>query len=139
LDPVARGLTGGVGGRGFHQSRDGPTDAKKNGMTKRKIQYWVSPPDADGEFVAHMEEVLETYEKAYDPDCPVVCMDEQSVQLIGETRLGSPRARSIPIASTTNMSGTGRRASSCLPSPCQASGSRQRLGHAAPRLIGLTK
>jgi len=24
----------------------------------------VIPPDADGEFVAHMEKVLETYEKA---------------------------------------------------------------------------
>ena len=35
-------------------------------MTKRKIEYWVIlPPDADGEFVANMEEVLETYEKAY--------------------------------------------------------------------------
>jgi hypothetical protein len=50
-------------------------------MTKRKIEYWVIPPDADGEFVAHMEEVLETYEKAYDPDSPVACMDEQPVQL----------------------------------------------------------
>jgi hypothetical protein len=46
----------------------------------------VIPPDADGEFVAHMEEVLETYEKAYDPNCPVVCMDEQPVQLLKETR-----------------------------------------------------
>jgi hypothetical protein len=24
-------------------------------MTKRKIEYWVIPPDADGEFVANME------------------------------------------------------------------------------------
>jgi DDE superfamily endonuclease len=47
----------------------------------------VIPPEADGEFVAHMEEVLETYEKAYDPQCPVLCMDEQPVQLIGETRV----------------------------------------------------
>ena len=46
-------------------------------MTKRKIEYWVIPPDANGEFVANMEEVLETYEKAYDPSYPVVCMDEQ--------------------------------------------------------------
>jgi hypothetical protein len=30
-------------------------------MTKRKIDYWVIPPEADGEFVAHMEEILETY------------------------------------------------------------------------------
>jgi DDE superfamily endonuclease len=56
-------------------------------MTKRKIEYWVIPPEADGEFVAHMEEVLETYEKSYDPQCPVLCMDEQPVQLIGETRV----------------------------------------------------
>jgi hypothetical protein len=55
-------------------------------MTKRKIEYWVIPPEADGEFVAHMEEVLETYEKAYDPAAPVLCMDEQPVQLLKETR-----------------------------------------------------
>jgi hypothetical protein len=55
-------------------------------MTKRKIEYWVIPPEADGEFVAHMEEVLEAYEKAYDPAAPVLCMDEQPVQLLKETR-----------------------------------------------------
>ena len=65
-------------------------------MTKRKIEYWVIPPDADGEFVANMEEVLETYEKAYDPDCPVVCMDEQPVQLIGETRVPIPATPEHP-------------------------------------------
>ena len=65
-------------------------------MTKRKIEYWVIPPDVDGEFVAHMEEVLETYEKAYDPDCPVVCMDEQPVQLIGETRVPIPATKEHP-------------------------------------------
>jgi hypothetical protein len=50
-------------------------------MTKRKIEYWVIPSEADGEFVAHMEEVLESYEKSYDPAVPVLCMDEQPVQL----------------------------------------------------------
>jgi hypothetical protein len=55
-------------------------------MTNRKIQYWVIPPEADAEFVAHMEEVLETYEKPYDPARPVLCMDEQPVQLINEAR-----------------------------------------------------
>ncbi len=33
-----------------------------------------------------MEDVLDIYERAYDADCPVVCMDEQPVQLIAETR-----------------------------------------------------
>ena len=55
-------------------------------MTKRKIQYWVIPPEADGEFVACMEEVLETYALPYDEQYPVVCMDEQPVQLLKETR-----------------------------------------------------
>jgi hypothetical protein len=43
-----------------------------------------------------MEEVLETYEKAYDPDCPVVCMDEQPLQLIGETRVPIPATKNHP-------------------------------------------
>ena len=65
-------------------------------MTRRKLEYWVVPPDADGEFVANMEEVLETYEKAYDVECPVVCMDEQPVQLIGETRVPIPATKEHP-------------------------------------------
>ena len=59
-------------------------------MTKRKLQYWVIPPDADAEFVAHMEQVIETYEKPYDPSCPLICMDEQPVQLVKETRCPIP-------------------------------------------------
>ena len=55
-------------------------------MTQRRIEYWVIPPQADAEFVAHMEQVLDLYQKPYDPDCPVVCMDEQPVQLVQETR-----------------------------------------------------
>ncbi len=55
-------------------------------MTNRKIQYWVIPPDADAEFAACMEDVLETYAQPYDSAFPVVCMDEQPVQLTKETR-----------------------------------------------------
>ena len=59
-------------------------------MTNRKIEYWVIPPEADGEFVAHREEVLETYEKPYNPKTPVLGMDEQPVQLLNETRSPIP-------------------------------------------------
>jgi len=62
-------------------------------MTNRKIEYWVIPPDADAEFVAGMEEVLDTYAKPYDPACPVLCMDEQSVQLLNETRTPIPATK----------------------------------------------
>ena len=37
-----------------------------------------------------MEKVLETYKLPYDPDFPVVCMDDSLKQLIKETRLGIP-------------------------------------------------
>ena len=61
-------------------------------MTKRKIEYWVIPPQADGEFVAAMEDVLDVYARPYDERFPVVCMDEQPVRLLKETR--------VPIAAT---------------------------------------
>ena len=34
-----------------------------------------------------MEDVLEVYQRPHDPECPVVCLDETSKQLIAETRV----------------------------------------------------
>lgn len=62
-------------------------------MTGRKSQYWVIPPDANAEFVAGMEDILDTYAAPYDSQCPVICMDEQSVQLLKETRAPIPATR----------------------------------------------
>jgi hypothetical protein len=59
-------------------------------MTNRKIEYWVIPPTSDAEFVADMEAVLDTYARPYNRDCPVICMDEQPVQLQRETRTPIP-------------------------------------------------
>jgi hypothetical protein len=59
-------------------------------MTNRKLEYWVIPPEADAEFVAGMEEVLDTYALPYDSACPVVCMDEQPVQLLKDARPSIP-------------------------------------------------
>lgn len=56
-------------------------------MSHRKIEYWVIPPEADAEFVAQMEAVLDVYARPYNPSCPVICMDEQPVQLHKETRI----------------------------------------------------
>ncbi|MGB3496361.1 MAG: transposase [Elainellaceae cyanobacterium] len=50
-------------------------------MSNRKIEYWVIPPEADSEFVAQMEDVLDVYAQPYDASCPVICMDEQPIQL----------------------------------------------------------
>ena len=55
-------------------------------MTNRKIQYWIIPPNCDAEFVANMEDVLSVYERPYNPAIPVLCMDEQPVQLVKEVK-----------------------------------------------------
>lgn len=48
------------------------------------------PPEHNAEFVACMEDVLEVYRRPHDPQRPVVCLDEQPTQLIGETRTPLP-------------------------------------------------
>ena len=65
-------------------------------MTQRKLDYWVIPPSGDGEFVAHMEEVLDVYERPYDAQQPTVCMDEQPVQLVKETRQAQAATKTHP-------------------------------------------
>ena len=44
------------------------------------------PEGPSAEFVAAMEDVLDVYHRPYDPQQPVVCLDEYSKQLIGEVR-----------------------------------------------------
>lgn len=48
------------------------------------------PEGPSAEFVAAMEDVLEVYHRPYDPQRPMVCMDECSKQLIGEVRTPLP-------------------------------------------------
>src|ERR1700758_1528686 len=47
-------------------------------------------PRVDGEYVARMEDVLDLYAEAPDPERPLVCFDETPVQLIGEVRQPIP-------------------------------------------------
>ena len=54
------------------------------------------PPNADAEFVACMEAVLEIYAKPYDSKNAAVTIDEQPVQLIGETRVPIPTTKDHP-------------------------------------------
>ena len=46
--------------------------------------------ELDDEYIAKMEDVLETYEKPYDPAEPVVCLDEKPVTLHAEVCPASP-------------------------------------------------
>lgn len=44
-----------------------------------------------------MEDVLEVYARPYDPRFPVLCMDESSIQLIGEVQKPIPAAPGHPV------------------------------------------
>jgi uncharacterized small protein (DUF1192 family) len=57
----------------------------------------VIPPDANAAFVAAMEDILEVYQRPYDRQRPLVCLDESSKQLIAETR--------VPIAAKPGQPG----------------------------------
>ncbi|MCP4148739.1 MAG: IS630 family transposase [bacterium] len=70
---------------------------KKNELKPHLRKYWKIPPDQNACFVAAMEDVLEVYMRHYDPSFPVVCMDESSVQLIGEVQVPIPAAPGHPV------------------------------------------
>lgn len=65
-------------------------------MTQQKIEYWVIPPKNNGEFIARMESVLGVYERPYDPSQPVICMDEQPIQLVKEVNTPIPATPNHP-------------------------------------------
>jgi hypothetical protein len=49
-------------------------------------------PELDDEYVGKMEDVLETYERPYNPKEPVVCLDEKPVTLHADVRPPEPAA-----------------------------------------------
>ena len=55
---------------------------------------WRIPPKQSAEFVARMEDVISVYERPYDEDYPVICMDEKPFQLLDE------RYKPIPMSKT---------------------------------------
>jgi hypothetical protein len=65
-------------------------------MNQRKIEYWVIPPKKNSEFVAAMEDILDLYKQPHDEKNPVVCMDEQPVQLINEVKIPVSETKEHP-------------------------------------------
>lgn len=58
----------------------------KNALQLRTKKQWVIPLKENANVVATMEDVLEVYRRPFDPVQPVVCMDEQPIQLHDEVR-----------------------------------------------------
>ena len=55
---------------------------------------WCIPPEQNADFVAKMEDVLAVYQRPYDEDFPVVCMDEKPFQLLEERFEPIPMSKS---------------------------------------------
>lgn len=75
------------GGRiGFYRQYIANDDTKTFKKTKYKPhlnKMWCIPPKQNAEFVAHMEDILSVYSRPYNPEKPVVCMDEKPYQMLG--------------------------------------------------------
>jgi len=61
-------------------------NVKKNEIKPWLVKEWCIS-EASAEFVSKMEDVLDVYQRPYDPLNPVVCIDETNKQLIQETRI----------------------------------------------------
>ena len=57
----------------------------ENDLKPWREKMWCIPR-VDGEFVARMEDGLDLYAEKPDPNFPVVCFDESSIQRLGEVR-----------------------------------------------------
>ena len=71
---------------------------KNNKIRPHKNEYYCLPPDDEADpdirrkFTECMENVISVYERTYDPDYPVWCMDEKSLQLLADVRPELPAA-----------------------------------------------
>src|SRR5213078_3044981 len=97
LDDAAPGRPAGrAARRGLRLRRDRPAHASKNEIKPWLRERWRIPPEANAEFVCNMEDVLDVYHRPEDESRPVVCLDEASRQLIGETAQPVPAAPGRP-------------------------------------------
>ncbi len=71
--------------------------AKKNAVKPWLKQQWCLPKEHNAEFVWRMEDVLEVYQRPYNPRLPVICMDEASKQLVAEVRQPLPPEPGKPL------------------------------------------
>ena len=80
---------------------------KKQTSTSQKRLLVHPPPQKkdDAKFIAWMEDVLDVYELPYNPERPVVCMDEKPYQLLAMQGNHCPCVRVTIRKQIRNMSG----------------------------------
>ncbi len=80
----------GVGVCRADQPRYGVGHAKKNELKPWLKECWCIAGEASGEYVYHMEDVLEVYTRPYDARFPHICLDEASKQLLAQVHTPLP-------------------------------------------------
>src|SRR6266513_2461648 len=65
-------------------------------LENKVVELGIVDRASDSTFVAAMEDVLAVYTLPRDGDCPLVCLDETSKQLIAETRVPMPMKAGRP-------------------------------------------
>jgi hypothetical protein len=80
---------------------------KKNERKPWQKKEWCMPPEQDAAFVCPMEETLDISKQPYDSQCPQVCIDAMSTQLIGEVRAPLPAAPGKPLRYDTEYQRNG--------------------------------
>jgi hypothetical protein len=69
---------------------------EKNALQPWRVERFCIPEADRARFVARMEEVLDTYQRPYDPLHPLICMDEASRQILGEVAEPLPMEPGTP-------------------------------------------
>ena len=70
--------------------------SKKNELKPWLKEQWCIPAKANAKFVSCMEDVLDVYQRPYDPARPQVCMDETNKQLLADVRPPLPAQPAQP-------------------------------------------
>ncbi len=88
------GDVSGERGGGLHCARKCAAAAKKNELKPWQVKEWLIP-SAEPDYVCAMEAVLDVYERPYDEENPMVCLDESPQPLVSEVRAGFTDAHGV--------------------------------------------
>ena len=86
---------------------------------------WVVA-DLDDDYIGKMEDVLELYERPYDPQQPVICLDEKPITLHADVRPPSPAKPGREARRDNEYERNGTANIFCAVEPRQAAISRSR-------------
>src|SRR5688572_14138290 len=103
MDAVVGRAAGGARGGRLGLARIGGA-ALRTANSALAEEQWCIPPEANADFICHMEDVLKVYTRPYDLRRPQACLDETSGQLLAKTLLSELWSLPVgPLGKTRSM------------------------------------